>query len=785
MDHDKQFAVCAAIAVVLLCALSTEAQATPPQGSEKQSAQENAGVTAGNYRIKQSVEAGWRAADIGGSLPVFDTFVNQHTGPRLLESSFEMQSLNHAGLPFDTLSFTGSGFGGDPNTLSRLRMDKNRWYNLKGTFRRDLDVWDYNLLANPLNPPTASPSLPIAFSPHTFDVSRHMTDLDLTLLPQSSVRVRLGYSRNSSSGSNTTTVYEGGRLGAETLLAQPWRMVDDTYHLGVDLRMLPRTNVSYDQSFQASKDDTAAADHTFPFQLTNGTPADLGLVFDTNSFDPCAKPIANPTTNPPTANPICNLFTTYSRGNRSRIFFPTEQFSFQTSYFRNFDVSGRVSYSAAELSLPSVTDVFAGLLSATAVRQSSGTVTASGKRITVGADLGATWDVTERLRILDTLHVANFRSPGATFEDLALLFGGSALSTINVFSSATCPPPFNSNKCPLHSNQSPADGASNIFGRFLGQDSTSNQIEVQYDFAKVAGARLGYRFHDRSVNRRALTVANEMFFPTLPFRGDCAGQLLQSDGTCHVTTTATDSDAVNVHENSALLGAWARPWEALRLNVDLDLMSADKALYRTSPRTSQQYRGRAAYTAGSVSLGTSINISNAANDAAAIESHYRTRSYSFNAMVMRARLGVDADYDFNQFGSHSDICYVDSRPPAGTPVCPVDSTALAGVSTLRERTHFGLLELRWKPQARVTATLGYSALRAQGNTTLLNLNATPGSVDSAYLRPAASLNVVINPMTTFKTSWGRYDYGEDSPIGPTVSRNFRGDVVTVSLRYAF
>src|SRR5258708_24063379 len=118
MDRAKQFAGCATTAVVLLCALLTRAQTTLPQGSEKQSAQENTGVTAGNYRIKQSVEAGWRAADIGGSLPVFNTFVNQHTGPRLLESSFEMQSLNRAGLFFDTLSFAGSGLGGDPNTLN-------------------------------------------------------------------------------------------------------------------------------------------------------------------------------------------------------------------------------------------------------------------------------------------------------------------------------------------------------------------------------------------------------------------------------------------------------------------------------------------------------------------------------------------------------------------------------------------------------------------------------------------------------------------------------------------
>src|SRR5439155_22093481 len=106
----------------------------------------------------------------------------------------------------------------------------------------------------------------VALSPHSFDVSRRMTDLNLMMLPQSTVRLRLGYARNSSSGSSTSTVHAGTRLGAEELLAQPWRLVDDDYQLGVDFRVLPRTNISYDQFFQVSKDDTAAADTSFPFQ---------------------------------------------------------------------------------------------------------------------------------------------------------------------------------------------------------------------------------------------------------------------------------------------------------------------------------------------------------------------------------------------------------------------------------------------------------------------------------------------------------------------------------------
>ena len=44
------------------------------------------------------------------------------------------------------------GYGGDPNNASRLRMGKNKWYDFDAIFRRDENVWDHSLLANPLIP---------------------------------------------------------------------------------------------------------------------------------------------------------------------------------------------------------------------------------------------------------------------------------------------------------------------------------------------------------------------------------------------------------------------------------------------------------------------------------------------------------------------------------------------------------------------------------------------------------------------------------------------------------
>ena len=62
-----------------------------------------------------------------------------------------MQSIDHEGLLFDTLYLSSFGFGGDPEDMARLRIQKNKWYNFVGLYRRDKNFFDYNLFANPLN----------------------------------------------------------------------------------------------------------------------------------------------------------------------------------------------------------------------------------------------------------------------------------------------------------------------------------------------------------------------------------------------------------------------------------------------------------------------------------------------------------------------------------------------------------------------------------------------------------------------------------------------------------
>src|SRR6202046_4536365 len=145
-----------AIAVIALL-LSPVARAQDDTGESK-------GIDSGDYNIHQSIEFGYRANELNGNKDTYDTFVNLGQGVRLFDYTLEMRSLDHKGLLFDDLSFSNFGYGGDPNDVSRLRIDKNKWYDFQLLFRRDKNFWDYNLFANPLNPATSKPTMSIVDS---------------------------------------------------------------------------------------------------------------------------------------------------------------------------------------------------------------------------------------------------------------------------------------------------------------------------------------------------------------------------------------------------------------------------------------------------------------------------------------------------------------------------------------------------------------------------------------------------------------------------------------------
>lgn len=238
----SKLTLCVCTLVLFLPAGWSQSAGTP-SASPSSSSSTPGEITFGQYRVHQSIEAGYRVSDVTGSGGMFDTLVNEHAGLRLFEQTFSMPSDTAVGQPFDDLFINSVGWGGDPNNFLLMRVSKNQWYDFRASFRRDQNFSDFDLLANPLNPASSNPAVTVDNSPHQFATRRRMSDLDLTLLPKSKVTFRLGFSHNNMTGPSYTTMHEG----TEGLLLQPWDTTVNAYRLGVDFKLLPHTVVSYDQ----------------------------------------------------------------------------------------------------------------------------------------------------------------------------------------------------------------------------------------------------------------------------------------------------------------------------------------------------------------------------------------------------------------------------------------------------------------------------------------------------------------------------------------------------------
>jgi len=736
---------------------------------------ENEGKTLGEYEVKQTFEFGGRVADFTGSRSMWSSYVNVDSGPRLLEQTLDMHSANHTGFLFDDLTLGNFGYGGDPNNVTRLQIQKGTLYNFQGNFRRDKNFFDYDLLANPLNPSNSNPNRPVLTSPHLFQTTRRMMDFNLNLFDQAPVRLRFGYGHYVNDGSAQSSVHEG----TEGLLAQPTQNRSDNYQAGISFRILPRTSLNYDQFYTHYKNDSSWQLAGLPFLLSNGTGVDLGLPFNTVAGQPCAAPLQAGGV----ANPACNGYLSYSRFSPIRNSYPVEQLSFQSAYFHAVDMSGRVSYSGSDSDRPNYLENFNGLLTRTAGRTIQQTGPAKSRRVNTTVDHAATIHVTDKFRIVDDFRFSNFRIPGTWALSETDTFGATLLTTPNIYNPATCPPPFTAATCPQHTTSSGPDVIQSTINNFLGQDSKINTFELEYDFTKYLSAHAGYRYQRRDINVRLSYVQVGTFFPNRNTRGGCT-QIVNN--ICTLTTVLLDeNDFTEINGHSGLFGISARPGHNLRISFDTELYSADNTFTRVVPRQFQDYRIRATYKPKDwINFGTAIVIREGRNNGSDVGHLDHNRSYGFTASLNpNDKLSLDLNYDYNDVFSRTNICFVTTPSPPVAISCGGAPFA-SGLSFYTENAHSGGGGLLFRPLPRVTTGIGYTITSSSGNTLILNPNAPLGPLSYNYHLPQATLGIELTKHLTYKTGWNFYDYNEKSDPGPTLPRSFRGNVFTLSMRYA-
>ena len=750
---------------------------------------EPAGVDNGNYHYQGSLELGYRAVNSNGSQPVFDTFVNQHQGPRLLDQTLNMRSLDHDGMLFDNLFLSSFGWGGDPENASRLRISKNKWYNFNMTFRRDRNFWDYNDLANLLNAP--NPYIQVNDSPHEFETVRRMYNYNLILRPESAVRFRLGYSRNDNAGPAFSTVHEG----TEALLSQNTRNLLDAYQAGVDIKLLPRTSISYDQFLQYYKGDSSWTDNSLLFQLSNGSPVDAGIDYNAAAGQPCSNiplPIFTAGT-PPVLRANCSAIQAYSRVAPMRVSYPTEQLSLQSSYFRRVDISARGSYSSATDTANNYNETFLGL-GRNNLRGSDTTGFANARRVIANVDLATTIHLTDHLRLVDTFRFSNFRIPGTSDLSALSLFPGKSPATLLLpvlpYNAATCNPATGAG-CPAHTASSAADISATDVGRFLGQDSKYNTFELEYDLNRHYGASVGYRFGRRTIGTGLISSIAETFYPSNARRGDCAvpNGTVGANGVCtYAAPTANTSNSLQINENSGLFGLWAHPTDHLRANFDMELFTADNSPTRISPRNLQHYKTRINYKPRKwMSFSGTVNILESRNNASDVMHREHNRNYGFTAdLNPKPRFGFEAGYNYDDIYSTTNICYVlTATPPANSTLCSSGTPYISADSLYVNKVNFGYASIMYKPIPRATWNLGYTLTSSSGFTPLLANPGTTTSLGFNYHKPTAGLDVNLVKGLTWRTVWGYYDYNEKYLATPLPPRDFQANTATLSLRYDF
>jgi len=798
-----------------------------------QQAEEQKGLDQGNYNIKQTIEFGGRFDNISGNIQTYDTMVNLQGGPRLFDFSTEIRSLDHHGTLFDRLYFSNTGYGGDPNNVSRLRISKNKVYAFEGMFRRDENMWDYSLLANPLNPGTTVPNAPanfnpikgqptvgastpiIAISPHYFDTRRNLHNYGVTILPDAKIRLRLGYVRNTNLGPGFSTIHQG----TEQFLLQDYSTTVNQYRIGLDFRFLPRTNISYDQIWNYYKSDTSSTDQNQQFIPTGGTlPVDLGVSWNPTANQPCKNTFA---AGGATVSNVCSAYYSYYQQSRVRVNSPTEQLSFQSNYWKSLDLSGKVSYTAGDMKATPVEN-FAGLESRTALTNYNASGLVGGRHVATYADFGATWHATGWLNIVDSFHWGNWREPAQYGNTQCSFFSSNLVVPANNLNSPlnSCVPPAGSPAgLPGHSASSGADLLLNLDSNFLKQDEKTNLIAAQIQISPIAGATFGYRLRDRAIVDNFYNTQSGLYQPgptaVLAARGSCArldptqpvgqgnlptGCILNVDGSISYASPTGPAGApgeTDIHEKAAVLGFWLRPTPRLKVSFDTDLGTGTQAFTRISPVQTQEYRLRATYKATDwLTFNGAITAWNGQNNVPTVENLQHNRSYAISFLFApNEKFSADLGYDFGDVYSRVLICYVGSGAATGLSACPGVAGLIQQLSSYVNKSHTGFMDFTYTPVRKVTVRFGANLVSNYGTALRLdpqNLipTAVPGPLNSMWYHPYGGVDYKFAKQWTGRAFWDYYGYHEDASGAyqdqfSAALRNFRGNLVTLTLRYAF
>lgn len=748
------------------------------------------------YTVHQTIDVGGHITNVYGSGAMYDTLVNQDSGPRVLNETFEMHAIPGAtNTLFDNLTAVGSGFGGDPYDFAKVNFYKGRLYDFSGLFRRDRQYFDYDLLGNPNIPSGQSipvsggsplPWSQVTQSPFLFNTVRRMTDTNLTLLPLSKVSVRVGYTQDIFQGPSLTPsgfweVTSPIVLIYDTLLEEHQRNSTDHFLGALDWKPVRNTKLTLEEQIDRYKADSyfTLDPALYRVQEPDGTKAALLASYDSltaptvacNANSAGTTPALSAPNTPgglPVVNPACDVVTGYQRYQPTRILYPTEIFRFQSSSIRNLSMNGDVRYTNANMSLPNYYENLQGLLGAGrsgAGRELIYTNTASAERQVMAADYGVDWQATRAFGFSDAFTFSNAQQPGTATTTSAYALTTPATAgneTINYTGPLTT---VTAGAVP--GSPSPV-GAPN-FGYF-GQKFITNEATATWDAWSWGSLSVSYLYRQHFITEGESPTINH---------------------TTPLTAGATTGGTVTINQNGGTLNLTVRPSSQLNVNGSVEVLYADNVFTPVAPRQMQHYRVHALFQPKSWAT-----FSGAYND---MELHNNTNNFGVAPLdgpldhtaysrvgSLGATLAPNEHYAFEFNYTYSDvytatnICYDAGATPGLPGAATASGTACPSATPDRGVTYYdfgpvkdfmdaptqsGSVALSLTPTKRFQSNIGYNINSVNGTRFYNDARDVAGSLVSTYQSPFVNLAYTVHPGWIWKAQYNFYGYGEGGASG--------------------
>jgi hypothetical protein len=755
------------------------------------------------YVLHQSVDVGGHMDNVSGSGAMYDTLINQQSGPRVLGETFELHALSSNKSPLvDDLKAFSNGFGGDPMNFAKLDFSKGKFYEFSGLFRRDRRYFDYDLLGNPNIPsgqtipigPAASPtgSLPwpqLNTSAFLFNTVRRMTDTSLTLFPLSQFTLRLNYSHNNFEGPSLSPSGYQVAGSYDVHLFEYQRHSTDDYTFAFDWKPVRGTRLTVEEQIDHFKENSffTLDSNYFYVQEPDGTKVELLADYDmltpyTASSCNTASMGGNPmlsAANPgglPIINPACAVSASYLRTAPTRVLFPTEIFRLQSTSLKNVSMNGDFRFTKATMNLPYYKDDFQGLSGAT--RSLAYTATGSGKREVLAADYGIVWQVLTKLSLSEQIDYSNTHQPGTT--------------TMTSLTTQTVPATAGNETInyPTLTTTISAQGASTFEGSgtigtpwpaYFGQKFVTNNLTATWDALPRTTFSLTYRYRTHVIAENAYAAA------TSTTAVDPGG----NPGNVPLTPGETNNGTVTINENGGIFNAAFRPTNNWDVNGSVEVLYDDNAFTPMGPRQTKHYRVHTLYRPR-----TWATISGAYND---LERHNNTnnsgttpadgpldhvdhsRVFSVATdLAPNEHYGLDFNYAYSDVYLASNICY-DGGASAALPVAaaPANGAGCPG-ATVRGASYleFGPVKnfmdaptqsasasLSISPTTKAHANAGYRISDVNGTRFFNDPRDVNGSLVSKYQTPFVNVAFTVHPGVILKAEYDLYSYGEGGPSG--------------------